>query len=144
MKKCLICKQNYKELNNLQKVCSQKCRLEWNNFKKYKKYSLLTNCKLCNKIFTNNKFQNALYCIDCRKIAHSIRANIFREKHKNRSIVYKKVYENKLKPTICLICGANQNLERHHPDYNEPLNTYDFCSKHHKQIHILERSKAII
>lgn len=37
--------------------------------------------------------------------------------------------------TCCSLCGATQNLLRHHPNYNEPLKIITVCRVCHKEIH---------
>lgn len=79
----------------------------------------------------------------------------YREKNKIRIKQYQKEYElnNKFKikaqrelrldkkkhprlyPNECIICGDNENIDYHHPDYNFPLSVYPMCRSHHLQIH---------
>jgi hypothetical protein len=33
--------------------------------------------------------------------------------------------------TTCSICGSNEGIERHHPDYSKPLEVVFLCAKHH-------------
>jgi hypothetical protein len=35
----------------------------------------------------------------------------------------------------CELCGSRENLERHHPDYNEPLFIVTLCTSCHRTIH---------
>lgn len=35
----------------------------------------------------------------------------------------------------CSICGATQDLERHHPDYNKPLKIITVCRPCHGKLH---------
>lgn len=35
----------------------------------------------------------------------------------------------------CLICGAIDNLMRHHQDYSKPLEIVTLCSHHHTSVH---------
>ena len=35
----------------------------------------------------------------------------------------------------CEVCGSTENLERHHPDYSEPLMIMTVCRKCHNHIH---------
>lgn len=36
----------------------------------------------------------------------------------------------------CVFCGSTENLERHHPDYDKPLEFLTFCRKCHRQLHV--------
>lgn len=42
-----------------------------------------------------------------------------------------------VKAKHCLICGTSQgrNLHRHHYDYNEPIDVFVLCLKHHFKLH---------
>ncbi len=43
---------------------------------------------------------------------------------------------------VCSICGTNKNLERHHPNYNKPLEITLLCSKCHNELHrLLKKSE---
>lgn len=35
----------------------------------------------------------------------------------------------------CTVCGVEENLERHHPDYSKPLDVVTLCRSCHKRIH---------
>jgi len=37
--------------------------------------------------------------------------------------------------TICQKCGAIENLEKHHPDYEEPLKIVTLCHRCHMSLH---------
>jgi hypothetical protein len=37
----------------------------------------------------------------------------------------------------CLMCGSTENLEKHHPDYEQPSWILTLCQKCHKLIHRL-------
>lgn len=62
--------------------------------------------------------------------------NKYPKKHKAHQIFNS--YKN-LNPElfldVCSICGASENIEYHHPDYNFPLSVIPLCLKHHKELH---------
>ena len=74
--------------------------------------------------------------------------------HKSRIDKYKKEYNKKnikekrakdmlwqrmnrrgIKTTICSKCGSKRNVERHHPNYDEPLKFIELCKSCHKKEH---------
>jgi hypothetical protein len=77
------------------------------------------------------------------------------EKHREQILAKSKLYRQ-LHPQIrkaqkkadyyvplgqkCELCGSTQNLERHHPDYSNPLKIVTLCIKCHKKIHRANRS----
>ena len=36
---------------------------------------------------------------------------------------------------VCVECGIDENIELHHPNYNEPLNIIPYCKEHHINLH---------
>jgi len=46
---------------------------------------------------------------------------------------------NKLNPQPCEICGVTKNIEKHHEDYNKPLEVRWLCIRHHLDIHKIFR-----
>jgi hypothetical protein len=43
------------------------------------------------------------------------------------------VYHGKLKRQPCEVCGATENIERHHEDYSKPLDVQWLCPTHHRE-----------
>ena len=63
-----------------------------------------------------------------------------KKKHSNvRS--YSNVYQKRGKITKqpCSLCGSTYRLEKHHPDYNKPLEVIWLCRKDHVELHSKER-----
>ena len=56
------------------------------------------------------------------------------EKHIEYEARYKANYAIPL-DSKCCICGRTENLERHHPDYNKPLNVITVCRSCHVLLH---------
>ena len=40
-----------------------------------------------------------------------------------------------LEPLPCVECGSTENIERHHPDYGQPLLVVWLCRTHHRALH---------
>ena len=76
----------------------------------------------------------------------------YRNRKKNRKIINmrrKKYYKNNKIQVLsqdkayrkisldlnCLFCNTTKNLQRHHPNYNEPLRINTLCSQCHYNIH---------
>lgn len=45
------------------------------------------------------------------------------------------VRDNKITQLFCCICGAEEDIEKHHPNYNKPLDVVWLCKKHHRELH---------
>lgn len=61
----------------------------------------------------------------------------FPEKLKARQLVRAAVRNGNItKPSNCDICGSEQRLQGHHPDYREPLRVIWLCSGCHANIHL--------
>lgn len=50
---------------------------------------------------------------------------------------YANVYQRrgKLKPQPCEVCGATEQIEKHHPDHRFPLHVWWLCRTHHRLLH---------
>jgi protein-arginine kinase activator protein McsA len=45
------------------------------------------------------------------------------------------IRDKKIKRLSCCVCGSEENIEKHHPDYNKPLDIIWLCKKHHHELH---------
>ena len=72
----------------------------------------------------------------------------YMEKSRVGQINYAKKYPNKIRAqnlanlkikilNCCERCGSNENLQKHHPDYNKPLCVEILCRNCHTKIHSL-------
>jgi hypothetical protein len=69
-----------------------------------------------------------------------------REKIREKQKVYRKMHKRekrvqRLSESIpigpqCQICGAIENLEKHHPDYSKPLEVITLCRSCHRRVHL--------
>jgi hypothetical protein len=59
------------------------------------------------------------------------------EKKKHRAVSLANRYQQigKLKPRPCFNCGGFKNLEKHHKDYNKPLDVLWVCRQCHRDLH---------
>lgn len=58
-----------------------------------------------------------------------------------RSIVAKAKRTGKLIPKPCLVCGASQDIQAHHEDYNKPLEVIWLCRSCHRDLHEARKHK---
>jgi len=46
------------------------------------------------------------------------------------------------KKHYCDICGTEENIHGHHPDYSKPLDVIWLCKSHHDKLHKWLREKV--
>ncbi len=56
------------------------------------------------------------------------------EKMRARQKVYRAKKSGKLLPQPCEICGCEENIQAHHPDYKKPLDVMWLCPDDHRKI----------
>ena len=105
-KECIICHKTFEAKRKDSKVCSDKCKKEYDNAKKRKTYSYV-KCKNCGKIFLQKKESNVFCCSECKKKYHN---KDKRDRHYN---------------VTCNYCGKPFVTSRNKTD-KEPLR---FCCK---------------
>ena len=44
----------------------------------------------------------------------------------------------------CNVCGIDEKIEAHHPDYSSPLTVEWLCRKHHRELHNIENKTIIM
>lgn len=99
------------------------------------RFSTIIHCGRCNKELVVYTTQQTL-CKDCKKIHRRewkkdyLKNTFHLEKHKVRIKCRKLSLKN-----TCEICGSNDKLERHHPDYNKPFVFMTLCQKCHIKEH---------
>lgn len=133
--KCLTCKKKIISNDSRKKYCNYKCwsfsnRNKINqNHKKYRDSHKDLVHKRTNSWISINKDRYNKY----RKIFMS-------KWRKDNPDLYKLyLLSNKLikipKNKLCESCNEKLAIERHHPDYNKPLEVKLLCVKCHKEIH---------
>lgn len=152
-KNCKQCEEKFKDNSKTNRVlyCSTFCRNRYfrlknkdyqknymssynkNYFEKNKKSLLeyskkrwkkIKNTPECKEYHNNYKKHNMLNNSEYRK-KKLIRDMVYRDKLKNPHLYLKE----------CCICGVNENIEFHHPNYDFPYLVYPLCRAHHIQIH---------
>lgn len=106
------------------------------NPEKRKKYRELYDWKY----YKNNKTKKDKQSRDWYKKnpdKRSVIAKRYNDKHKlekRANYLAMKHYPDE-KP--CVICGSTENIERHHQDYNYPLEITWLCRTHHRFLHVV-------
>lgn len=60
----------------------------------------------------------------------------YRSRNNNKVMARSKARSKKIdEKSICAYCESKENLERHHPNYDEPLNVIILCRKCHRGLH---------
>lgn len=139
-KQCSYCKKEYKAtLADKSKYCSPQCfkdsrltieekkerkkliDLKWNRSEKHRlastRWQKNNRDKL--KIYQNRYFKEKL------------------PKKQSRAVFITNYYYNtgRIKKQPCVLCNSQEKLEKHHPDYNQPLYTIWLCKRCHIAIH---------
>lgn len=134
------------------KVCSGCGRdLPLTAFAKNKngKFGVHSKCKECKnskqKASYNPEKQSQYYQENKEQIAEYRQTNEWKQLHAEQSRRYRKKYPEKvrahaavaqlnLETETCVMCGA-MGIEKHHPDYSQPLDIIWLCKKCHTEIH---------
>ena len=98
----------------------------------------------CPRCGTGRPRQGQSYCRRC----HAAYQRASRRPHgalsedqRRRAVArsYANVYQSrgKLTPQPCLVCGTDDEVEKHHEDYSRPLQVMWLCRKHHLMLHRL-------
>lgn len=71
-----------------------------------------------------------------------------RPKYETRTMFWNWFRYNKQIKENCSVCGTNEKIEAHHPDYNKPYDVLWLCALHHKEWHrqhkAIEAKKVLI
>jgi hypothetical protein len=115
----------------------------------FKNTIVYTNCVICGKPLDNIRNQQKYCSQKCDSQAfyqnHKKQINEYQKKWKKEN--YKRIKERMNircitnyhiqipKGAKCSICGSQKNLQRHHPDYNKPLEVIILCRDCHYDKH---------
>lgn len=103
-------------------------------------------CSKCGKLLEESRVDKQRYCKACH--AENMRHN--RPKHselspearkKANARSYSRVYVERgvIEQKACEVCG--KKAERHHVDYDKPLELVFLCREHHLELHKQEKLK---
>jgi len=65
------------------------------------------------------------------------------ERIKARELVRKAIRKGTIVRGNCNVCGIDEKIEAHHPDYSFPLTVEWLCQKHHRELHNIESKTTI-
>ena len=104
-------------------------------------------CAECKQIFYQTHQNQKFCCLDCadkaEKKSNAVRAKRYlaneenHKKHLIRLATYRLIQKEKLQKHNCCICGCSQNIEAHHPYYDESCISVVvwLCKNCHEQLH---------
>jgi len=128
LRRCCICK----ELKPLEAFAKDKSKSKGFSYR----------CKVCNRLrnraYTRtHRRDRKQYSRDYRKNNRDYRVRELARAKKNRP---KRRIEEMARARTnlglsCVVCGSDKNLERHHPNYNKPLEIVTVCRSCHQRIH---------
>lgn len=58
-----------------------------------------------------------------------------KDKARTRLLTRKAVKRGRIKKRPCKICGSENKIQPHHPDYSQPLKVVWLCAAHHTKLH---------
>ena len=111
--------------------------------KRYKREDLNLKCDVCGCTFVSAR-KNRYVCDkeECRKAAAVIAKKRMFVKNPNLHKAYrdadnirKKIYRGTINRSPCTVCGAVENVQIHHPDYEKPYDYIWLCQAHHTGLH---------
>lgn len=94
--------------------------------------------------------RNKLKILEKRKeyyLKNKIKINSTHKKYRDNHKIITKChdilkYDKKINPdnysNECCICGSNENVDYHHPEYNFALSVYPMCRSHHLELHSIK------
>ena len=97
--------------------------------------------KLCSKCRERPPRANQRYCRECHNEHMRVSRPAYcdlsvEEKKRSTARAYANVYQKrgKIKPSFCSIC-LSPNAQKHHDDYDKPLEVRWLCRKCHVELH---------
>lgn len=112
--------------------------IEYN--KRYKRPVINKVCEICKGEYTTARLTQML-CGDCSgsKKAKYLALKQYRkrniEKVRKRDAIGKRALRKHIIDQECSIAGCNKTGERHHDDYDKPLEITWLCRQHHREVH---------
>lgn len=119
--------------------------IPWNKGVHYNSVKIgeMFNCIICKKEAPRT-ISNRKFCKECYRIKSNkdslLRAKLYKKEKNARLQALRKVPITK----NCEQCDSKENLQRHHPDYNKPLQVIILCAKCHYRVTINEKKAKIV
>lgn len=76
------------------------------------------------------------------RIRHSARVTSKLRKASDQRVIQNEA-RLKIKVSNCSLCPETRNINRHHFDYNRPLDIIPLCRTHHRRLHVLVAKKEL-
>lgn len=98
------------------------------------KYGLRSWCKDCDSEYSKRRNHYKTHKAEYLRLYAQQYQNDPRNriKIKARLLTKQAIKQGLIKPKdFCEECGSNENIEIHHPNYNEPLKIQWLCKRHH-------------
>ena len=71
----------------------------------------------------------------CRPCVSASRSRQPAKQRKAHYLVNRAIVSGELSPQPCEVCGTEERIEAHHPDYDRPLDVMWLCARHHGEWH---------
>lgn len=156
--KCEECEGRFEGRTMFVSCCSARCRMrKWRRTekgkacvvrtnKKVKRLDILKGCIHCKSEFLTAK-KNQELCSVCTK-AHS--AYYAQKRYRVKNIekvkmldrVGKRAQRKHYFSECCSVEGCLNEGERHHDDYNKPVDIVWLCRKHHRELHLNKQKES--
>lgn len=124
------CSTQFKQKHRRHIFCCDKCKSEHNNHSETHKLSMTK----FNRSEKGKERSKKFLKTDKGKIYNKNKSA--RQRDKNYVKCYARIIASRhLKAKPCSVDGCDNIGEKHHGDYNEPLNVVYLCRKHHMELH---------
>jgi hypothetical protein len=140
-KKCFNAKLKAKRNANSEEYNAKKREYRKNNLEKVRAWTRKGNKKWRAKTDPDGAKQRAYskkyYQLNKKRLRKQDKEyyNANPLKNKAWSAFWNAKKYGKITAQPCEVCGTNNRIEGHHPDYNKPLDVIWLCVKHHREVH---------
>ncbi len=129
LKRCPHCGENFDTIHSFKKFCSKQCKDTFRNRSEAGRGS--------SRRYRRTEGAREKYKVRAQTSEYKEARKEFDKKwtEHNRKKVDAYVKARKIPLEPCLICGTEDNIHRHHFDYDKPLEVVFLCGRHHKEYH---------